>query len=198
MWKTQLMKYKEECVFLPNLFGSSYLSPVLETQGRSDGLILQLTLADKLPVSCDGITSTKGSPFLISVVKLPPASRSFAWKRVCVRPEEPRPVEFNMNFYCHGKVLVIQTYIKLEFINPFKAGQAAVPVLVGLFCLLLFHLFYYFVIYWRSDKSWEQRNADALGWTRRIHAAELLDTSGCAKWEELVCTISATGKLKEK
>lgn len=38
-----------------------------------------------------------------------------------MRPGEPRP-EFNMDFYCHGKVIVILIYTKLQFINPFKAG----------------------------------------------------------------------------
>lgn len=32
MWKTQLMDYKEY-IFLPNLSGSGYLSPILEIQG---------------------------------------------------------------------------------------------------------------------------------------------------------------------
>lgn len=35
MWKAELMKYKKECTFLLNQSGSSYLSLVLEVQGRA-------------------------------------------------------------------------------------------------------------------------------------------------------------------
>jgi len=58
-----------------------------------------------------------------------------------------------MNFYCHGKVLVIQTCTKVEFINPLKAGWTAVPALAGLFCFILFHLLYWFVIYFDALMS---------------------------------------------
>lgn len=34
MRKTQLMKFKKEYIFLPNLSGSGYLSPTLATQGK--------------------------------------------------------------------------------------------------------------------------------------------------------------------
>lgn len=190
MLKTRFRKYKGY-IFLPNLSGSSYLSPVLETQSGSDPTAGS---GRERPVPWGEIRSITGSPYPVSVAKLPPASHSFAWKRDCVRPEEPRPVEFNMNFDCHGKVLVIQTCTKLEFINSFKAGQAAVPALGGLFWLLLFHLFHYFVTYWCSDEFWEQRRLIL----RSGHAVYMrLSCSCCAKCKEVVPTISATRKLRK-
>lgn len=186
MWKAELVKY-EECIFFLNLSGSSYLSPDLEVQGRTGPVA---GAGRESPCPWDRIASTKGSPYPISVAKLPPASHSFTWKRGCVRPGEPRP-EFNMGFYCHGKVIFTLTYTELEFINPFKVGDVAVPALVSLFCLLLFNLFHYFVIYWCFENFWEQRNLGALGGTCCVHEADLLDGSGCAERKELVPTISA-------
>lgn len=140
------MKYKKKYIFLPNLSGSSYLSPVLEFQGGT-GRVAAAGRESLCP--WDRITSTKGSLY-------PSLWQNFhQWPEISPENEvvwgEPRP-EFNMDFNCHGKVIVILTYTKLGFINLLKAQEAAAPALVGLFCLLLFNLFYYF-IYWCSESS---------------------------------------------
>lgn len=115
MGKVQPMKYKKEYIFLPSLSGLDYPSPVPHTWGRADP-------AWVLSLKWDHIHPS--SPYPLSSKTPTHPHLGVLLESNCVRPEEPRPVEFNMNFYCYGKVFIIQTYIKLEFINPFKTDSS--------------------------------------------------------------------------
>lgn len=170
MWKAELMKYKEY-TFLLNQSGSGYLSLVLEVQGRAgpgagagrESLSLgqnHMDLTQSLwqnSHQCPVI-----SPENEVVWGLGNQDLSLIWALIAMGKSSWFTPNWNS-------------------LTPSKQGRLQWVALVGLFCLQLFNLFHYFVVYWCSEKFWEQRSIGALGWTCSVHKTELLDGSGCAE-----------------